>query len=82
MNTLLISLLRWRQPDLPRPYRTWLYPLPPLIYLGLMFWTLFFITKSQPKEALIATAIIVAGVAAYGLAKKFNVPTADSSTDA
>lgn len=79
-----IFVLRWRQPDLPRPYRTWLFPIPPLIYLGLMFWTLFFITKSQPKEALIATGIILAGIAAYGLAKKFDVrpePSAGASDE-
>ncbi|MEJ6602687.1 MAG: amino acid permease [Opitutaceae bacterium] len=67
-----IFILRWRQPDLVRPYRTWLYPLPPLIYLGLMFWTLFYITKSQPKEAIIAIAIIIGGTVAYCLARKFD----------
>lgn len=67
-----IFALRWRQPDLKRPYRTWLYPVPPLIYLGLMFWTLFYITKSQPKEAMIAIGIIVVGTIAYTLARKFE----------
>lgn len=70
-----IFILRWRQPDLVRPYRTWLYPLPPLIYLGLMFWTLFYITKSQPKEAIIAIAIILVGTVAYFLARKFDRKT-------
>ena len=67
-----IFILRWRQPDLVRPYRTWLYPLPPLIYLVLMFWTLFFITKSQPKEAFIALGIIAAGSVAYVVSKRMN----------
>ena len=78
LNTIFavsgLLVLRWRQPDLKRPYRTWLYPLPPLIYLGLMFWTLFYITKSQPKEAFIAAAIIIAGTIAYALARKFDRP--------
>ena len=67
-----IFILRWRQPNLERPYRTWLYPLPPLIYLGLMLWTLFYITKSQPIEAMVAAGIIVGGSLAYLVAKKFN----------
>lgn len=67
-----IFILRWRQPDLVRPYRTWLYPLPPLIYLVLMFWTLFFITKSQPQEAFIALGIIAAGSVAYVVSKRMN----------
>ncbi len=28
-----VILLRWRRPELPRPFRIWLYPLPPLIAL-------------------------------------------------
>jgi APA family basic amino acid/polyamine antiporter len=67
-----IFFLRWKQPNLERPYRTWLYPLPPLIYLALMTWTLVFIIKSQPKEALIAIGIIVAGTLAYLGAKKYD----------
>lgn len=67
-----IFVLRWRQPELERPYRTWLYPVPPIIYLALMAWTLIFIVKSQPKEAFIAIGIIVAGSIAYLVAKRMN----------
>ncbi|GAB5560118.1 MAG: amino acid permease [Synoicihabitans sp.] len=67
-----IFILRWRNPELKRPYRTWLYPLPPVIYLTLMLWTLLFIVKSQPKEAFIAIAIIVAGSIAYFFAQRMN----------
>jgi len=67
-----LFVLRWRQPDLKRPYRTWLYPLPPILYLGLMIWTLVFIVKSQPTEALIALGIVVAGGIAYVVAKRMN----------
>ncbi len=71
-----IFVLRWRQPELKRRYRTWLYPLPPLIYLGLMFWTLFYITRSQPKEAMIAIGIMVVGTVAYAVAKRFDEKSA------
>ena len=36
--TLMVAaviLLRFKAPDAPRPYRTFAYPLPPLIYIGL-----------------------------------------------
>lgn len=76
LNTLFavsgIFVLRWKQPELERPYRTWLYPLPPLIYLALMTWTLVFIIQQQPKETLIAAGIIVAGSLAYLGAKKYD----------
>lgn len=67
-----IFMLRWQQPDLPRPYRTWLYPLPPLVYLGLMCWTLVYTVKSQPQEALIALGLIAFGSLAYVGARRFE----------
>ncbi|MCF3650215.1 APC family permease [Synoicihabitans lomoniglobus] len=83
LNTLFavagVFVLRWKQPDLPRPYRTWLYPLPPLIYLGLMLWTVFYIVKSQPIEAAMAAGLIVAGVIGYVCARRWETkpPRAD-----
>jgi len=34
LTVLAVIILRRRMPDLARPYRTWLYPLPPLVYAG------------------------------------------------
>ncbi len=64
-TVLGIFVLRWRQPDLPRPYRTFLYPLPPLIYLTLTGWTLWFVLLSRPIEGLFSFGIISAGLAFY-----------------
>jgi APA family basic amino acid/polyamine antiporter len=60
-----IFILRWRQPDLPRPYRTWLYPLPPLIYLAVTGWTLAYILSQRPQEAWNGIAIIILGAIFY-----------------
>lgn len=69
INTLFtvtgIFVLRWRQPDLPRPYRTWLYPLPPLIYLTVTAWTLVYILLNRPVEAWNGIAIIGIGAIFY-----------------
>jgi amino acid transporter len=37
-----VTLLRRRAPDMPRPYRMWLYPLPSLI--ALLGWIFIFAT--------------------------------------
>lgn len=63
-------VLRWRQPGLPRPYRTWLYPLPPLVFLTLTLWSLVYIARSQPKEALLAAALIAVGAIGYVWAQR------------
>lgn len=66
-TVLGIFVLRWQQPDLPRPYRTFLYPLPPLIYLALTGWTLGFVLVSRPAEGLFGIGIIAAGLIFYFL---------------
>jgi len=53
-------------------YRTWLYPLPPLIYSAIMLWTLTFIILNRPQEAGVALAIIVLGFVSYVLTEKFS----------
>ncbi len=60
-----IFILRYRQPDLPRPYRTWLYPLPPLLFLVLIGWTLTYILIEKPQEALMSLLLIFIGSIFY-----------------
>lgn len=69
VNTMLavlgIFVLRWRDPGRPRPYRTFLYPLPPLIYLGLTCWTLIYILVQRPAEGLLGLGLIALGALLY-----------------
>ena len=71
-----IFILRWRRPDLPRPYRTPLYPLPPLIYLGFTGWTLTYILLDRPIEGLMGLGIIASGGAFYLLTVRLGKRTA------
>ncbi len=68
VTVLGVFVLRWRQPDLPRPYRTFGYPLTPVIYLSLTGWTLVFVLLQRPAEGLFGLAVIVSGLVFYGLA--------------
>ena len=59
-----VILLRVRQPDLPRPFRIWLYPVPPLLALaGFLF--MLFSRKDATRELLYAAAIALSGSAIY-----------------
>lgn len=57
-----VFVLRAKRPDLPRPYRTWGYPVTPLIYLagsaGVMVSMLF----DKAKQTALGTLLIFAGV--------------------
>ena len=78
LSTLLtvagVVVLRIRQPELTRPYRVTAYPLPALVYLAITAWTLAYILKERPYEALLGLALIGAGAALYGISRRFQPP--------
>ncbi|MEO1082433.1 MAG: amino acid permease, partial [Pseudomonadota bacterium] len=47
-TVLGVFVLRWRQPELSRPFKTWLYPLPPLLFLLITGWTLLYVVLQRP----------------------------------
>ena len=69
-----VFVLRWRRPALARPYRVTSYPLPPLAYLAITGWTLFYILGERPQEAGLSLALIVAGAAFYWLSNRVKQP--------
>lgn len=59
-----VALLRRRRPDLPRPYRVWLYPLPLLIALA--GWVFVFAT-TQPPILLFGLGVLAVGAAGFAV---------------
>ncbi|MBL4618338.1 MAG: amino acid permease [Robiginitomaculum sp.] len=72
VTVLGLFVLRWRQPNLDRPYRVFAYPITPLVYLLLTGFTLIFVVYSRPTEALFALGVIVSGLLFYLFANKEN----------
>ena len=61
--------VRKHQPEMPRPFRMWLYPLPSVIaFLG---WVFLFLTATK-KIATFAVLTLVLGTAAYWMWSKFK----------
>jgi amino acid transporter len=52
-----VTLLRRRAPDMPRPYRMWLYPLPSLI--ALLGWIFIFATTPRAVIAFGLGALLI-----------------------
>ncbi len=72
LNTLFavagVFFLRARRPPLSNAnttYKTWGYPLTPLIFMGLMTWTLVYILFTRPIEGLAGLGMIAAGALLY-----------------
>ena len=66
-----VFVLRRQQPDLPRPYRTFGYPITPIVYLLLTGWTLGFVLYSRPAEGAFGLGIILSGALVYILSKRW-----------
>ena len=65
LTVIGLFILRWKRPEIPRPYRCAGYPWMPGIYVLVgAAWTLNTII-TRPNEALWGTAIIVIGVPGY-----------------
>ena len=73
LTVLGLFILRFRQPDLPRPYRAWGYPITPLIFLILSGWTLAFILRDKPVESLYGLVTLAIGALVYFLTTRLAV---------
>lgn len=74
LNTLFtvagVFVLRWRARggvEAEDIYRTFGYPVTPLIFIGLTLWTLIFLGINRPIEVAYGLGIVAAGFAAYGV---------------
>ena len=70
LTVLGVIVLRWTQPEIARPYRVWLYPLPPLIFAIITIWMMIYLLQSNPVESLSAVATLIAGFALYYFVEK------------
>lgn len=60
-----VFVLRRKYPDRPRPYRTWGYPVTPLIYLMAFAAAIVSLLLGKPVQTLAGSVLIVAGVGYY-----------------
>ena len=66
MQHVGVIYLRSTQPELKRPFRLWLYPLPPLVAVVGFAYILFSRVKFE-RELLLAGVLIVVGTAVFAL---------------
>lgn len=62
LTVLGVIVLRFNAPDLPRPYRTWGYPVTPLLFVLLNGLILYFVLRERPFEAGAGILTVLAGM--------------------
>jgi basic amino acid/polyamine antiporter, APA family len=70
LTVLGLFVLRIRKPDLARPYKTWGYPVTPIIFLALTLWTMIFVFIGKPVESLFGLGTVATGLIFYFAGKK------------
>jgi len=65
-----VIVLRRKNPGLPRPYRVWAYPLPPIVFSLITVWMMIYLLHSHPIESLCGLATMVAGLVLYFVAEQ------------
>ncbi len=62
-----VVVLRFRRPELARPFRTWGYPLTPLFFLSVSIWTMVWAFRGRPLESSLAMMTVAASGALFWL---------------
>ncbi|GAB4235359.1 MAG: hypothetical protein Kow0049_19820 [Stanieria sp.] len=70
ITVLGVFVHRFRYPHARRPYKTWGYPITPLIFLAISLWMLIFILIDKPTESLAGLGTLVIGLIVYFIAAK------------
>jgi len=65
LSAAAVIIFRMREPDLPRPFRTWGYPFTPVIFVLVSVALLASALYATPKQALLGVGVIALGVPFY-----------------
>lgn len=65
-------ILRWKKPEFYRPYRTWGYPIVPVLFIIVYLWIGGQIFMEKPSTSLIGLCLAVSGLPFYFFWMKSN----------
>src|SRR5437667_2947239 len=70
LAVLGVIVLRFTRPETTRPYRVWLYPVPPVVFSIITLWMMFYLLPSHTAESLACLATALSGLLLYFCAQK------------
>ncbi len=65
MSSIGVLVLRRTEPDLPRPYRTWGYPVTPVVFILFSGYLMLNTIVETPRDAAFGVGLLVAGLPVY-----------------
>lgn len=70
LTVIGVFVLRAKRPNIPRPYRIWLYPIPPLLFAAITIWMMAYLLVSKTTESIAGLATALVGFLLYFCAGK------------
>ncbi len=67
LTVAAVYRLRFKQPNLPRPYRCWGYPVTPALYLAICAAFLVYVVQGAPLATAIGVLLMVSGIPFYAV---------------
>lgn len=77
LTVLGVFVSRIKYPDIPRPYKTWGYPVTPILFLAISLWILIFLLRDKPITSMAGLATIALGLPIYFIAAKKKLASSD-----
>src|SRR6184192_986103 len=70
LTVIGVIVLRASKPKVSRPYRVWLYPLPPLLFAAITIWMMIYLLISKTTESVAGMVTAIVGFLLYFCAGK------------
>ncbi|MCB9230421.1 MAG: amino acid permease [Bacteroidia bacterium] len=71
-TVLGVFVFRIRHPQVQRPYKTWGYPITPIIFLAISLWMLIYVAIDDVWQAVGGFATIISGLVVYFITRPFS----------
>lgn len=71
-----VIVLRFKQPDMPRPFKAWGYPATPLLFLAVNIWMMIWAIRGRPVESILSLLTVAAGGLLFYLFARQRSPRA------
>ena len=79
-TVLGVIKLRITQPDLPRPYRAWGYPVTPVVFLLVTAFMMYYLLIERPLQSFLGILIMISGLLIYAVFRKRPDPGAATAS--
>ncbi len=70
LTVIGVVVLRMARPEITRPYRVWLYPIPPIVFAAITVWMMVYLLRSKTTESIAGLGTAIAGFLLYFCARR------------